>query len=72
MSHTIVSRSRIFLASLLATTLITGFTGWQRLSGAGPAEGTADVTKFNPLLTFDNQGPAPKTGRLMLLTKGPV
>jgi len=72
MSRNVITRPVIFLAPLLAILLISGFARLQNVSAASPAQRTAEVKGFNPLLTLNNQGPAPRTGRLMLVTKGPV
>jgi subtilisin family serine protease len=73
MSHKLISRLGICLSAALLTTLfVSGFVRSRSVSAASPAEGTSEVQKFNPLLTFDNQGPAPKRGRLMVVAKGSV
>jgi subtilisin family serine protease len=39
---------------------------------AGSAAKTVEASEFKAVLTLQNQGPAPRTGRLMVLAKGPV
>ena len=70
MSRNVITRPVNFLASLLAVLLISGFARLQNVSAASPADRTAEVKGFKPLLTLNNQGRAPRTGRLMLVTKG--
>lgn len=72
MRQNVTTRPVVLLASLLAILLISGFAQLQKISAASPLEGATEVRGFKPLLTLDNQGPAPRTGRLMLVTRGPV
>jgi subtilisin family serine protease len=59
-----------FATVVIATAVLSGqlatFAAGRRSAGA------AKALEFKPILTLQNQGPAPRTGRLMVLAKGPV
>jgi subtilisin family serine protease len=50
--------------------MLIHFSTYPRLSAAAAAK--PEVAGFKPVLTFDNQGPTPSTGRLMVVGTGPL
>ncbi|MFB3922704.1 MAG: S8 family serine peptidase [Terriglobia bacterium] len=72
MHSKVMTRPVIFGALSLTVLLTAGLAQIRNISAASPKQGTAEVKNFNPPLTLDNQGPAPRGGRMMLVTKGPV
>lgn len=60
-----------YLALVLAVALLAGVVSAQ-IRGRGRPAGEMAVENFQPVLTFDNQGPAPNRGRLMVQTRGPL
>ncbi|NIV35377.1 MAG: S8 family serine peptidase, partial [Anaerolineae bacterium] len=58
---------------LLAVAVSVGVPAGPAVAQGGRAEmEPLAVENFQPVLTFDNQGPAPKEGRLMVQVSGPV
>jgi subtilisin family serine protease len=58
--------------SILAALLVFGLFHDTRISAAPGRDAEAAVTGFNPVLTYASRGSADRTGRLMVLAKGPV
>jgi subtilisin family serine protease len=71
MKHEGILRNGILIGGMLLTAVVAAqILKLRSVSAASPAQ--PEVAGFKPLLTLANQGPAPQSGRLMLVTKGPV
>jgi subtilisin family serine protease len=69
MKHPAVIRtSGWILATSVLGLAVLYFSNHHKVSAAARPE----VAGFKPLLTFENQGPAPSTGRLLVVAKGPL
>jgi subtilisin family serine protease len=58
-------KRRFFLGIVLSVALLAGLLSIQAKKGQGELA-------LQPVLTFDNHGPAPNRGRLMVQTRGPL
>ena len=73
MSQRALGKLGLFLSFATALIALVAFSLQLTTFAAGQRSAKAAKTmEFKPVLTLENQGPAPHTGRLMVLTKGPI